>query len=114
MKATDIFTPGTLPTHTYYERPNLNLEQALLNAVDTPGMITAVSGPSKSGKTVLCESVIGLNSMVLVTGGGVGDEETFWRRIRSKLKMPSGSSQSSGTTKSRTLAFRPRRAWAAL
>jgi hypothetical protein len=71
MKANDVFTPATLPKHTYYDRSDLHLEQNLLDAVDTPGIIAAVSGPSKSGKTVLCESVIGLGSMLLVTGGAL-------------------------------------------
>ena len=103
MKAKEIFTPGTLPKYTYYERPNRNLEETLLNAVDTPGVITAVSGPSKSGKTVLCESVIGVNSMLLVTGGGVDSEATFWQRIRSRLKVPAGSSTSNSESKSREI-----------
>ena len=101
MKATEVFTPGTLPKYTYYERPGRNLEETLLAAVDTPGIIAAVSGPSKSGKTVLCESVIGLNSMLLVTGGGVDTEAAFWQRIRSKLKIPAGSSSSTAESKSR-------------
>lgn len=101
MKVTEVFTPGTLPKYTYYERPGRNLEESLLSAVDTPGIITAVSGPSKSGKTVLCESVIGIGSMLLITGGGVGSEATFWQRIRSKLKVPATSSSTSGQGKSR-------------
>ena len=48
-------------------------------------MITTVSGPSKSGKTVLCENVIGMSSMLLITGGGVASEEDLWRKIRVKL-----------------------------
>jgi hypothetical protein len=100
VRATEVFTPGTLPKYTYYERPDLNLEQALLDAVDTPGIIAAVSGPSKSGKTVLCESVIGLNSMLLVTGGGIDSDSTFWQRIRSKLKVPASASTSSAVGKS--------------
>ena len=100
MKATEVFTPGTLPKYTYYERPNRNLEEALLHAVDTPGIIASVSGPSKSGKTVLCESVIGLGSMLLVTGGGVDSEPIFWQRIRSRLKLPAGTSTSTAAGRS--------------
>jgi hypothetical protein len=103
VRVTDVFTPGTLPKYTYYERPNHKLEEALLSAVDTPGMIAAVSGPSKSGKTVLCESVIGLKSILLVTGGGVDSEATFWQRIRSKLKLPAAASTSATETKSREI-----------
>jgi len=103
VKVTEVFTPGTLPKYTYYERPGRNLEESLLSAVDTPGIITAVSGPSKSGKTVLCESVIGMGSMLLITGGGVGSEATFWQRIRSKLKVPATSSSTSGQGKNREI-----------
>jgi hypothetical protein len=103
VKVTEVFTPGTLPKYTYYERPGRNLEESLLSAVDTPGIITAVSGPSKSGKTVLCESVIGMRSMLLITGGGVGSEATLWQRIRSKLKVPATSSSTSGQGKSREI-----------
>ncbi len=103
MKATEVFTPGTLPKYTYYERPGRNLEETLLAAVDTPGIIAAVSGPSKSGKTVLCESVIGISSMLLITGGGVDSEAVFWQRIRSKLKVPAGSSSSTAESKSREI-----------
>jgi len=101
VKATEVFTPGILPKYTYYERPYRNLEDALLHAVDTPGIIASVSGPSKSGKTVLCESVIGLGSMLLVTGGGVDSESTFWHRIRTRLKIPAGTSTSMTSEKSR-------------
>lgn len=101
VKATEVFTPGTLPKYTYYERPELNLEQQLLDAVDTPGMIAAVSGPSKSGKTVLCESVVGIKSLLLVTGGGIESEADFWHRIRARLNVPASSSSLSGTSKSR-------------
>jgi hypothetical protein len=103
LKAIEVFTPGILPTHTYYERPTLNLEQSLLDAVDTPGIIAAVSGPSKSGKTVLCETVVGVNSMLLVTGGGIDSESAFWQRIRSKLKAPIASSTSTGSGASREI-----------
>jgi hypothetical protein len=39
--------------------------------------------------------------MLLVTGGGVDSEATFWQRIRSKLKLPAGSSTSAASGKSR-------------
>jgi len=58
MKVTDVFTPGSLPEHTYNSREDLRLEWRLLEALETKGIIGSVSGPSKSGKTVLCESVV--------------------------------------------------------
>lgn len=87
-KATKIFTPGALPTVTYYDRPDLNLEFKLLEAIETQGYLCSVSGPSKSGKTVLCESVIGKTKMLLITGGGIDTEDKFWQKLRAKLNLP--------------------------
>jgi hypothetical protein len=100
MKANEVFTPGSLPQYTYNNREDLKLEQRLLEAINTRGFICSVSGPSKSGKTVLCESVISQPRMLLVTGGGVSEESIFWQKIRKKLKLPSSKSISSQTTRS--------------
>ncbi|MFY9588364.1 MAG: ATP-binding protein, partial [Actinomycetota bacterium] len=59
VKATEVFTPGAFPEHTYVERAGEQLEQQLRDAIDTPGQVVSLVGPSKSGKTVLVEQVIG-------------------------------------------------------
>lgn len=100
MKATAVFTPGALPAHTYYDRKDLRLEWRLLDALETKGVISSVSGPSKSGKTVLCETVIGQRKMLIVTGGGVNREEVFWRKIRQKLGLPVTTSANSSSGRS--------------
>ena len=58
MRVFDVFTPTGVPTHTYVDRREHNLEMQLRNAIRTPGMIASLSGPSKSGKTVLIRKVI--------------------------------------------------------
>lgn len=63
-------------------------------ALGTRGFIVSIAGPSKSGKTVLCERVIGPEKMMLIPGGGIGAEPEFWRRVRSKLRTPIISSTS--------------------
>lgn len=92
------------PTYTYYDRSDLSLEERLLEAVDTPGIIVAVSGPSKSGKTVLCENVIGISSSLLVTGGGVSTEDALWSKIRTKLGIPSSMTSASTAISSREVS----------
>jgi hypothetical protein len=99
LNATEIFTPGTLPEHTYYDREDLKLEWRLLEAIETKGFISSVSGPSKSGKTVLCETVIGKRKMLIVTGGGVAAEDQFWRKMRQKLGLPVASRREKGRDK---------------
>ena len=103
MKANEVFTPGSLPTYTYYERPKLDLEQQLLSAVETKGIIASVSGPSKSGKTVPCTNVIGSKPMVLITGGGVASETACWNKVRTRLGLP--ATLTSTTTANRFREF---------
>ena len=59
MKPTDVFTPSDYPVHTYVTRSEEDLEERLRQALGTPGEVVSVSGPSKSGKTVLIEKVAG-------------------------------------------------------
>jgi hypothetical protein len=58
VKATDVFTPTDVPTVTYVERAEKNYEGELRKAFDIPKMIVSISGPSKSGKTVLVTKVV--------------------------------------------------------
>jgi len=103
MQANVVFTPGFLPEYTYNDREQLKLEQRLSEAIATRGFICSVSGPSKSGKTVLCESVIGKDKMLLVTGGGISDESIFWQKVRKKLQLPLSRSISTQNTQSSQL-----------
>jgi hypothetical protein len=89
MKATEVFTPGTLPRYTYVSRDEQ--ERSLQRALEVSGYLVAVSGPSKSGKTVLCEHVLGEDKLILLAGGGIRDEASFWDRLRSKLEIPAGT-----------------------
>ncbi len=45
LKATEVFTPGFFPTHTYVARKDTNLEQSLRDALDTAGQIVSLAGP---------------------------------------------------------------------
>jgi hypothetical protein len=57
--ATDVFTPNDFPAYTYVQRSGDDLETQLHRALDTPKVVVSISGPSKSGKTVLVEKVVG-------------------------------------------------------
>jgi len=95
---TEVFTPGSIPTVTYFERDQRKLETSLLEAVDTPGLICSLVGPSKSGKTVLCEKVVG-KKMIKVSGGGITSEAIFWQRLRSKLNLPVSESKKDSSSR---------------
>ena len=100
MDADLVFTPGFLPEHTYNDRQHLNIEKRLEEGITTRGFICSVSGPSKSGKTVLCESVIGQHQTILITGGGVSEENIFWEKLRQKLQLPKSQSVSNQSSTS--------------
>ncbi len=96
MKVQEVFTPGSFPTHTYVERDHLKLEQELRDALDTPGYIASVSGPSKSGKTVLVERVVGRDNLIVVTGAGITHFEQVWGRALDWLHKPDSKTRTVG------------------
>jgi hypothetical protein len=98
--ATGVFTPSDFPTLTYVERGDARLEQRLRDALKTPGEIVSISGPSKSGKTVLIERVVGSDNLITVTGAGITNPEKLWDRILDWMDAPvsTGESKGSGTS----------------
>lgn len=97
-KVTEVFTPGSFPTKTYVQRVGAGLEQALKDALDTPGQVVSLVGPSKSGKTVLVERVVGRDELIPVTGAGVSSVEDIWDRVLDWMGVPSTSSKGSCTS----------------
>jgi hypothetical protein len=90
IRPTDIFTPGDFPSHTYVERSAAQLEEHVRNGLATRGQILSVSGPPKSGKTVLIERVIGFDNLVTVTGAGLYSSDHLWDRVLDWMGSPSG------------------------
>ncbi|HEX2826064.1 MAG TPA: hypothetical protein VHP37_06940 [Burkholderiales bacterium] len=88
LKATEVFTPGAFPSHTYVERKSDRLEQALQDALATPGQLVSVSGPSKSGKTVLVEKVVGPDNLITITGAGIQQPNDLWDRVLDWMDAP--------------------------
>jgi hypothetical protein len=87
LKATAVFTPGAFPEHTYVERYNQRLEQSLVDALDTPGQLISLAGPSKSGKTVLVERVVGDN-LISISGVGIRQPEDIWSKVLAWMGTP--------------------------
>ena len=98
VRVFDVFTPTGVPTYTYVDRSEQNLEVQLRNAIRTPGMIAALSGPSKSGKTVLIRKVIDQDNLITVSGAAITDPAHLWNRVLNWMEAPSSVSYSSGDT----------------
>ena len=97
-KPNEVFIPGALPDSTYITRmmgSGFTYEERLKQALNVSGYLTLISGPSKIGKTVLCEKVIGLDHLVEISGSDMLDSSGLWTQIGMKAGMPR-----EGTTKS--------------
>lgn len=103
MRVFDVFTPTGVPTYTYVDRSEHNLEAQLRNAIHTPGMIAALSGPSKSGKTVLIRKVIDQDNLITVSGAAITEPGHLWERVLNWMEAPSSTTRSSGHTVSSEL-----------
>lgn len=93
IQARDVFSPGALPESTYITRKTrmgFTYEERLQQALSVNGYLTFISGPSKIGKTVLCEKVVGLEHLVEVSGSDFTEKADLWFEIGTKAGMPSG------------------------
>lgn len=89
LSYSDVFKPGTYPEHTYVTRyspgTKYTYEQRLQQCLDLDGFLTTIVGPSKSGKTVLCEKVIGLQNIISLSGNDFKKEDDFWNVVAKKV-----------------------------
>lgn len=91
LLAEQVFKPGSFPKYTYISRksPDLNIdyELRLKQALKVSGCLTSIVGPSKMGKTVLCEKVINLDNLIEMSGGDFKDSSEFWNIIGIKVGL---------------------------
>lgn len=92
LKAENVFKPGAFPKYTYvsrnYENTGISYELRLKQALRTAGCLTSIIGPSKMGKTILCEQVIGLDNIIEISGADFNENVDFWATIAAKVGLP--------------------------
>ena len=93
LKAENVFKPGAFPEYTYVSRnydasTGISYEMRLKQALRTAGCLTSIIGPSKMGKTILCEQVIGLENIVEISGADFSEGTDFWATIAAKVGIP--------------------------
>lgn len=98
VRATDVFTPGSFPERTYVERAGTHLEQMLRDSLDTDGQVVSLVGPSKSGKTVLVEKVVGRDQLITVTGAGIQSPNDIWARALDWMGAPNAVTKTATTS----------------
>src|SRR5436309_5592308 len=97
-KATEVFTPNDVPTYTYAQRPSHKLEERLEQAFDIPKMIISISGPSKSGKTVLVNKVIEKDNLIPLTGSTIRSADELWSNALQWMDSPQSRTEKTGST----------------
>lgn len=103
-KATEIFTPGSFPEHTFVEDHLAERRQQLLDTLDMGTMLVSISGPSKSGKTVFVEQCLGKENLIQVTGAGVSKPEQLWLKVFDIIGTPIPEGSSTTATSSGKVA----------
>ena len=91
LRAEDVFRPGAFPEYTYISRKsavsNLSYEFRLKQAIRVSGFLTSLVGPSKMGKTILCEKVIGFKNIVEISGADFDEDTDFWKLVAVKAGL---------------------------
>ena len=81
LSAAEVFTPTSFPTYTYVQRDELHHERLLREWTRSSTQIASVSGPSKAGKTVLVQRVVGEGNLITVSGASVRAPDQLWDRV---------------------------------
>lgn len=92
LLAEQVFKPASFPQYTYISRKskdlNIDYELRLQQALKISGFLTSIVGPSKMGKTVLCEKVIDLENLIEVSGVDFNNKNEFWSIVGAKAGLP--------------------------
>src|SRR5579863_4647347 len=91
-----VFIAGGQPSITYVGRDHLDMERRLARAIAAPNQIVSLSGPTKSGKTVLCRHVLADRQYVWIEGGQTPTAASVWDKVCYELNYPVEVSKGSG------------------
>ena len=108
LRVSDVFVPGGFPVHTYVPRDELQLEEKVADYLDERYKVLSLSGPTKSGKTVLVRRVA--PDALWVSGGEIETASDFWTLLVDKLdgwiEVEKSRSKSAGQEQSAAPASR--------
>ena len=76
----------------------------LLQNLEQGGAVIAISGPSKSGKTVFVETTLGHDNLIQVSGANISAPEELWRRIFTVIGTPIPTIRVTGNSQETSVA----------
>ena len=97
MRYEEVFTTNDIPTVTYVDRAEHKLESKLKDFYHTPNMVVSVSGPSKTGKTVLIKKVVEDDCLITVRGASIASSEDLWNRVLDWMGDPAEVAESTNS-----------------
>ena len=99
----DVFSPRSFPQNTYITRKinnNETVDEKLRRALTMKGNLIFISGASKSGKTVLCRSVIDSDRIIDLSGTQLLSKDDFWNHIAEQISLPDLVTTTTGVERS--------------
>ena len=98
QRASRVFVPGGMPQLTYIERTEGEIRKKLEEVKDNLCKLITLTGQTKSGKTVLTQTVFPSidDENIWIEGGSVNDENDLWSQILVALNAWHQSEVSSG------------------
>lgn len=93
VRTKQVFVAGGMPSITYVDRTAQNLERRLKAEIQDGFKVICVTGPTKSGKTVLTRHTLGRKKSALVNGGQVESPGEFWIGLLQELELPDQQTQ---------------------
>lgn len=88
-----VFVTDAFPQHTYVAAEEGKIEKALNDGLAIQNKIVSIVGPSKCGKTTLCDRVFGTERGVeklMVTGDSFDTTEDFWKLLFQQTEAAEG------------------------
>lgn len=88
LKVSNVFVPGGMPKHTYVERAQTEIKNRLNEAKENLCKLVTLTGQTKSGKTVLTQTVFPEleEKNIWINGGSIENENDIWEQIVDKLE----------------------------
>src|SRR5258706_2477049 len=102
LQSHEVFTPNSYPRYSYVERDELHHERLLRDWARMSNQIASISGPSKAGKTVLVQRVIGDDNLITVSGASVRSADQLSDRVLDWWGEPTTTMTSTVETKTKT------------
>jgi hypothetical protein len=88
LKASEVFRVNGLPDVTYVDRSEEKLESLLHDAFEVPDAVISVSGPSKTGKTVLITKTVDPSNLIEVSGASIREPVDLWKHTLAWMASP--------------------------